>query len=506
MTDSGGGGTGGPGGAGGDGGESALALGAECSVPSQCESGWCTDGVCCEVLCDGGCEACDATGKCSPHGAGQDPEMVCALATCDGSGSCGFGAHRWSFLAKAPGDGAISDVTVDSAGNAIVVGTFQGALDIAGLVLSSAGQTDLFVVKVGPSGQAIWGKRFGDAAAQSATSVAMDAAGNIYVAGTTCGVVDFGGAASVTGSCNIQSLNYAEGYLTKLDGNGNGLWAIVGNSFGFRSVTVDSSGTAVYYWASNASPVIDSASVVKRATTTGSQVWQYAPPGLPENGLLTVTPAGQLWLVAGFSGTVDFDTGAKTSNDDAAFLARLDPDGTELFVEVLGDGNAYPTGLRADGMGGLFLTGYYTSALNLGGLVLPTSGGWDAFVAHFDSTAQHIWSRGVGGGADDRGGDMAFFSDGSIAWVGQTESTLDFGVGEHIPAGGGDAFVVRLSSSGTTMWSHLLGGSGQDELTRVIVRGDDLFAVGTTDGQINLGGGLLFPSDGVEGMAVRLGP
>jgi hypothetical protein len=71
--------------------------GAACSTKADCGSGFCVDGVCCDMLCDGQCEACDvagAVGTCTgvkgpSHGmrakcfdGGTDP---CTALQCDGS-------------------------------------------------------------------------------------------------------------------------------------------------------------------------------------------------------------------------------------------------------------------------------------------------------------------------------------------------------------------------------------------------------------------------------------
>ena len=64
-----------------------------CTLPSECMSGFCVDGVCCDTACDGVCEACDAAatvGTCvavagSPHhGACPTTADACGTATCDG--------------------------------------------------------------------------------------------------------------------------------------------------------------------------------------------------------------------------------------------------------------------------------------------------------------------------------------------------------------------------------------------------------------------------------------
>ncbi len=66
--------------------------GAACARDAQCESGFCTDGVCCEARCDGQCEACGEGGKCAPvSGAPVGARPACAgekgdacAGACDG--------------------------------------------------------------------------------------------------------------------------------------------------------------------------------------------------------------------------------------------------------------------------------------------------------------------------------------------------------------------------------------------------------------------------------------
>ncbi|MBU1240521.1 hypothetical protein KJ865_12495, partial [Myxococcota bacterium] len=43
-----------------------------CQDAPECESGFCTDGVCCLEACDSPCERCSATGECEPVAAGHD--------------------------------------------------------------------------------------------------------------------------------------------------------------------------------------------------------------------------------------------------------------------------------------------------------------------------------------------------------------------------------------------------------------------------------------------------
>ena len=82
---------------------SLLSLGTTCSAASECASGHCTDGVCCETACDGACTACNLAepGRCLDVAEGQAPPAgkICPAdatnpcssdGTCDGRGSCSF--------------------------------------------------------------------------------------------------------------------------------------------------------------------------------------------------------------------------------------------------------------------------------------------------------------------------------------------------------------------------------------------------------------------------------
>ena len=55
--------------------------GVVCAAPTDCISGNCVDGVCCDTTCDGICESCNqpgAVGACSPNMMGTDPDSDCA--------------------------------------------------------------------------------------------------------------------------------------------------------------------------------------------------------------------------------------------------------------------------------------------------------------------------------------------------------------------------------------------------------------------------------------------
>src|SRR5439155_333651 len=88
-------------------------------------------------------------------------------------------------------------VATDRDGNGYVVGETNGDLSGSfGLILS--GSTYAFVRKYAPDGTALWTDQFGAGGTVSAAAVAVDAGGNVYVAGAAAGALPGQTAAGVT--------------------------------------------------------------------------------------------------------------------------------------------------------------------------------------------------------------------------------------------------------------------------------------------------------------------
>ena len=77
-------------------------------------------------------------------------------------------------------------VATDSSGNVYVTGGTKGGLNGN----TSAGNTDLFVVKYNSSGTKQWTKQLGTSSTDLASGVTTDSSGNVYVAGGTYGGLD----------------------------------------------------------------------------------------------------------------------------------------------------------------------------------------------------------------------------------------------------------------------------------------------------------------------------
>ncbi len=103
--------------------EPLLRQGETCQDDAVCLSGFCADGVCCDVACDGLCQACTATGKgagrdgdCGDIRSETDPEDECSPGACDGSGHCRRGdGHACADGAQCFSDHCVDGVCCDAA-------------------------------------------------------------------------------------------------------------------------------------------------------------------------------------------------------------------------------------------------------------------------------------------------------------------------------------------------------------------------------------------------------
>ena len=133
---------GGGGGGGPSGGQFAALIeaGGTCDAPTDCKSGFCSDGVCCRSDCAGLCQSCTvegSVGTCTSVPVGADPRNECpddGVASCgrngfcDGTGACALYARGHdlpraicagstvSHAARCDGAGACGAATSDSCG------------------------------------------------------------------------------------------------------------------------------------------------------------------------------------------------------------------------------------------------------------------------------------------------------------------------------------------------------------------------------------------------------
>lgn len=106
------------------------------------------------------------------------------------------GDHLWVRAFGDEGSNQEAEVVaVDASGNLIVAGRFDGALEFDSGSFEASGPLDLFVAKVSPMGDLLWFKQGQGTASASVKGLAVAEDGRTAVVGSFAGALSFGGEA-----------------------------------------------------------------------------------------------------------------------------------------------------------------------------------------------------------------------------------------------------------------------------------------------------------------------
>jgi hypothetical protein len=194
--------------------------GATCTANADCASGFCADGVCCNVACQGGCVSCATTGRlgtCWPIDQGvPDPRAVCkdqgaascgANGKCDGYGGCEkYATETVCLPASCTGTRRNTPGTCDGNGTCRPQGVRNCApfLCADGLCTESC-KSDADC----ESGHACVGGQCGKRSLGTACAGDGDCASNMCVDGVCCN-------SACTGGCLSCALSSAMGHCTPI--------------------------------------------------------------------------------------------------------------------------------------------------------------------------------------------------------------------------------------------------------------------------------------------------
>jgi len=454
-----------------------------------------------------------------------------------GSDDAFFGYQRnpysgeWEPVTCGQSDRGVS-IGVDGAGNAYVLGstcsmnfpvtpgafntTYWKYWDPTWQQYFTGDPQQLFIAKLNPSGSAlVYATYLGGYRAPSApsgghdqpASIAIDSAGNAYVAGTTLSY-DYpttAGAFQRSFTCWSFTSGFCfwNAFVTKLNAAGNGLvysTFLAGRGYQFAwSLAVDTAGNAYVAGETNSTDFPTTPGAFDREYNTYDEreldlpdvfVAKLNPSG---SGLvystyvggvgwdwpfaLTIDPAGSAY-VTGDTNSEDFpttpgayDRGPLSPMD--TFVLKLNATGSTLAYSTFLGGDRWENafGIAVDGAGYAYVTGQTNSTdfpTTPGALRRVLMGGADAFVTKLDpSGAALAYSTFLGGSTfNDCGTSVAVDSLGHAYVTGFTYS-VDFPLtpdafDTHLDSREG--FITELNPSGTGLvYSTYIGGSGADD-------------------------------------------
>ncbi len=180
-----------------------------------------------------------------------------------------------------------------------------------------------------------------------------------------------------------------------------------------------------------------------------------------------------------------------------AFVVKLNPAGTQRLYSVYYGGSGNDTGwdIEVDAQGRAVFSGT-TDSTNLprqNAFQNVFGGDRDAFAVRLNETGGLIYATYIGGTDLENGFGVASAPDGTAYVTGETRSS-DFLVNApDAPRGGRDAFVVKISPTGSRLYSQVIGGPG-------IEGGSDIAVDAASNVYVAGGSSRDFPSTRVEGI------
>jgi hypothetical protein len=159
--------------------------------------------------------------------------------------------------------------------------------------------------------------------------------------------------------------------------------------------------------------------------------------------------------------------------------------------------------VAVDGSGNIVTTGSFAGTVDFGtgpltSNVYPwmsTTSYTDVFLAKYASSGTALWSRRIGGTANDVGYGTAVDGNGDVIVAGAVAGPVDFGNGVNSTYYGGlDIFIAKYSGQdGSYKWAKQLGGSNDDLARSVAVDGSgNVYVTGSIySGTVDFGGGPL---------------
>ncbi|WP_198075383.1 T9SS type A sorting domain-containing protein [Hymenobacter negativus] len=367
----------------------------------------------------------------------------------------GWQSARAVAVATTAATGSFSTVSataVDAAGNVYLAGIFANTVVIGRTTLTSLGGYDVFVAKFNPaSNQFVWAQRAGGLS--NAGGAGDDYATALAVSGASVYVAGY-----------FQSRTADFGPTTLTNGGGNTVSSDV-----FVAKLTDMGSTGGFAWAQRA----------------GGVATDYAS---------ALAVSGTSVYVAGFfdSSTADFGTTTLTkmggSDVFVAKLTDLGSSGSFAWAQRAGGLSIDQAYALAVSSNSVYVAGHFNSPTAGFGTTTLTNtasnGSSDIFVAKITdtgTTSSFAWAQRAGGIGSE--GAIALAVSGTNVYVAGnfSGSTVGFGTTTLTNTGVSNLFVAKITDAGSTgdfAWAQRAGGTGEDYASTLAVSGSSVYVAG----------------------------
>lgn len=389
------------------------------------------------------------------------------------------GDFQWAIKIGSTLADYVYDIATDNTGNVYVSGGFQGTVDFdpsASVVsLTSVASQDGYIAKYSPTGSLVWVKQIGGTSQIDLFTLTVDAANNVFVAGSFYGQVDFDPG---VGTYTLDAFGAYHGFVLKLDSNGDFVWAkqLKGDTeISVLDIELDNDGNvfvvgefidevdfdpgaANFFMTSSVVGIRDA--FILKLDNLGGFVWakQLGGTDLVSALSISINASNQLFIAGGFKGTIDFDPNAGTNNltsagMDDAYVAKFDNNGSLIWVnQMSGTSRSAARSVFVSNEDEVYVTGYFENTLELAvdetPPTLTSNGGNDIFIVKYNENGFFIDGISIGSTGSDLGYEIYVSNSGHIYLGGYFENTVDFdpssGTTAFTSFGSHDGYVIKL--------------------------------------------------------------
>ena len=313
------------------------------------------------------------------------------------------GSFAWATKIGGTSSVRVSDVSALSDGSSIITGLWNGTATFGGTTLTTnpTGYNDGFIAKVDSNGNFLWVTQVGDTQSDEPAAITTLSDGSSLVTGSFSGTVTFG-STSLTSTNHLREI-----FIAKLNADGDFVWAskagggghdhgkdIVALSDGSSIITGDFASAATF-GSDTLQEYGSSSAFITKIDADGNFVWA-TKAGEPTSSSsdsvygygVSALSDGSSIFTGKFKGSVSFGVNTLTSQSstDDIFVAKVDSNGNFVWVTQAG-GTSTELGQSITVLsdGSALITGQFQGDATFGSTTLSSAGSSDIFVAKLDA-------------------------------------------------------------------------------------------------------------------------
>ncbi|MCX6189400.1 MAG: T9SS type A sorting domain-containing protein [Bacteroidetes bacterium] len=425
----------------------------------------------------------------------------------------------WANKAGGVGSDQGYDVSTDNIGNVYACGWFSGTSSFGSTSLASYGLQDVFLACYTAGGTLTWVKQAGGTGNEVCAGIATTPNGDSYVTGWFTGTAKFGNSTLVSnGSYDM--------FVARYNAAGSLLWVRSGggmsDDYGNR-VSLTRNGGVLVSGSFKDTVSISGIQLISKGNrdvllcqydSTGQLTWAQRAGGAGEDRGYGVGQHtnGEIYLTGLFTGMSTFDT--ILLNGTAllsTYVAKLSEQGAFIWVKPGGGGAndfARGLGLKLDNDGNVIGTGFFSGTLNMNGKSLSSKGGqydFDTYLIKINSSGNTLWLKDLGGDGIDQGTAVNVGKSGDIYVCGLFGETKTFADKIVHSKGLSDVFVAKVDTGGNVLWLAEGGGAGSDYLYGIACgKNGSVYVTGAFNGSGTFGSQTLVSDGGLDAFVLKL--